>query len=115
MTLRGAEAIVVGDLVENYERRELIISLVRQAKLPAIYANSEFVRRGGLMSYGPDDSVISSGLVGYIVRVLKGATPGELPFQEAWKFETAINLTAARELVITFPRTIFARADIVVE
>jgi putative ABC transport system substrate-binding protein len=49
------------------------------------------------------------------VRVLKGATPGELPFQEAWKFETAINLTAARELVITFPRTIFARADIVVE
>jgi putative ABC transport system substrate-binding protein len=46
---------------------------------------------------------------------LKGKAPGELPFQEAWKFEMAINLTSARELGITFPRTIFARADIVVE
>jgi putative ABC transport system substrate-binding protein len=115
MTDRAAEAIVVGDLQENLERSELVISLVRQVKLPAIYADSEFVKRGGLISYGPDGAVVASGLVSYIVQVLKGKAPGELPFQEAWKFEMAINLTSARELGITFPRTIFARADIVVE
>lgn len=115
LTLRRAQAVVVGATTENVQKSELIVSLARQANIPAIYPSSAFVRRGGLISYGPDESGILVGLAGYVARILGGAAPGELPFQEAWKFETAINLATAKDLRIVLPRALFARADIIVE
>ena len=67
------------------------------------------------MSFGPDEAATTSGLAGYVARVLKGASSSGLPFQEAWKFEMAINLVTAKELGLMFPKAILARADIVVE
>lgn len=112
---RQADAIVVGDTSENRDLLELIVSLIREAHLPAIYPSSQFVKGGGLMSYGPDESTRATDLGGYVVRIFRGEAPGSMPFQQTSKFEVAINLATARQLGIDFPPLVLARASIVLE
>ncbi len=95
--------------------RELIIALAARFKLPAIYPYPFYVKSGGLISYGIDNHDLWRRAADYVDRILKGANPAELPVQEPTKFELAINLKTAKNLGLTIPPSLIARADDVIE
>jgi putative ABC transport system substrate-binding protein len=95
--------------------RTQILALAERYALPASFSNSDFVRAGGLMSYGPNqiDSYREAG--SYTGRILKGAKPAELPVLVSTKFDFAINLKTAKALALTVPLTMLALATVVIE
>jgi putative ABC transport system substrate-binding protein len=95
--------------------RAPIISAAALNNVPAVYAQSEFVREGGLFSYGPDQVDIWRRAATYVDRILRGAKPAELPVQFPTKFEMAVNLETAKALGLTVPQSILLRADEVIE
>jgi putative ABC transport system substrate-binding protein len=111
MVRERVDALLVADTGENYTHRRLIVELAAQARLPAIYDQRAYVEAGGLMAYGVDFLELFRGAAGYIDRILKGAKPGELPYQQPSKFELVINLKTAKALGLTIPPAVLARAD----
>jgi len=95
--------------------RDLIITLAARYKLPGVYDNRFYVAAGGLVSYGPNFAEQFRRAAGYVDRVLKGEKPADLPVQAPNKYELIINLKTAKALGLTFPQSILARADEVVE
>jgi putative ABC transport system substrate-binding protein len=95
--------------------RALIVALAARLKLPAIYAQREFVAGGGLMSYAADFSVQFHDAAGYVNRILKGEKPADLPVQQVTKVELVINLKIAKVLGLNVPNTLIGRADEVIE
>jgi len=91
--------------------RARIAELAATARIPAIYGYTPQVEAGGLMSYGADPRNLDVVLAEYLVKLLKGARPADLPVQQPSQFELAINLKAANALGIKFPPQILARAD----
>jgi putative ABC transport system substrate-binding protein len=106
--------IVLGDALFWNHRRD-VVTLVNAARLPAIYPEREYVEDGGLMAYGTNVPDNFRRVAGYVDRILNGANPGDLPVQQPVKFDFALNLKTAKALGLTFPQTIFARADEVIE
>jgi putative ABC transport system substrate-binding protein len=98
-----------------YSQRNRIVALVAEHRLPAMYFFREFVQQGGLMSYAPSDSDLFRRAAGYIDRVLKGNSPGDLPVEQPTKFELIINLKTAKALGLDVPPMLLARADEVIE
>jgi putative ABC transport system substrate-binding protein len=96
-------------------RLELITTLAARHKLPAISPFKFFVTAGGLMSYGADFVDQLRRAAGYVDRILKGEKPADLPVQTPNKYELVINLKTAKELGLTVPPTLLARADEVIE
>lgn len=111
MAKLGMEALVVSDTPDNARNVESIQAHVRKAQLPAIYPWRFALRYGGLMSYGVDTLASGAGLGGYVARILKGANPADLPYQQPTQFELVLNLAAARQLKLRFPQSLLARAD----
>ena len=113
--LAGFDALVfVPDIVLSAHMAE-VIKLVALGGKPAIFPSPDWVANGGLMSFGPDFSDATRHLISQLDRVLKGAKPGELPFERPTKFDLRINLRTAKALGIELSPTILARADEVIE
>ena len=95
--------------------RNFIITLAAQHGLPAVYFNSNFVKDGGLISYGPDPVAQYRQAAGYVNRILRGEKPADLPVQAPTKYELVINLKTAKALGLAVPPSLLARADEVIE
>jgi putative ABC transport system substrate-binding protein len=97
------------------DRRAQVVSLAAKYKVPACYVRNDFVKEGGLMSYGPDatDAFRQAGV--YTGRILRGEKPSNLPVMQPTKFALSINLSTAKSLGLTVPPTLLAGADEVIE
>jgi putative ABC transport system substrate-binding protein len=108
--------IVAGDpLFGSGDNLGLVVSLAKNDRVPAIYSFRHFVEAGGLISYGNDLVDQYRQAATYIDRILRGAKPSDLPVQAPSKFEMVINLKTAKEMGLTMPPTLLARADDVIE
>jgi putative ABC transport system substrate-binding protein len=118
MRAMAAEAnggLVISAAQFSLIHRELIVGLAEQLKLPAIYWSRFFPQSGGLASYGPDGNELHRQSATYLDRILRGEKPENLPVQVAIKFETILNLKAARAIDLTISPQMLARADEVIE
>jgi putative ABC transport system substrate-binding protein len=95
--------------------RKPITELAIKYRLTAIYQEQEFVDVGGLMSYGPDFSDLYRRAAVYVDKILKGAKPADLPVEQPRKFDFAINLRTAKQIGLTIPPNVLARADRVIK
>jgi ABC-type uncharacterized transport system substrate-binding protein len=92
-----------------------IVEFAAKNRLPAMYGNPQFVDAGGLMSYAPDYSAQYRRAATYVDKVLKGAKPADLPVEQPTKFEFVVNLKAAKQIGLTIPPNVLARADRVIK
>jgi ABC-type uncharacterized transport system substrate-binding protein len=97
-----------------FGERKWIVQLAGQYRFPGIYAQKEYVDEGGLMFYGADSTDLNRLAAVYVDKILKGAKPADLPVQQATKFEFVINLKAAKQIGLTIPPNVLARADKVI-
>jgi len=91
-----------------------IIDLVMKSRLPTMFGERESVEMGGLMYYGPNLSDLFRRAAMYVDKILKGAKPAELPVEQPTKFEFVINLKTAKQIGLTIPPNVLARADKVI-
>jgi putative tryptophan/tyrosine transport system substrate-binding protein len=98
----------------NTINRALIADLALRAKLPTLAPTREFVEAGALFSYGVDYAACYRRSAFYVDRILKGAKPGDLPVEQADKYDLALNARTAKVLGVTIPRELLLRADQVI-
>ncbi len=96
-------------------RRTQVVDLAVKSRLPATYWRSDFVEAGGLMSYGTSQNDLDRRVATYVDKILKGTKPADLPVEQPTKFEFAINLKAAKQIGLTIPPNVLARADKVIK
>ena len=115
MTKGRAEALVVlPDPVFVAQHSRIAVFAARN-RLPSVSGSSGYAEEGGLITYGPDFFELGRRTAAYVDRILKGAKPGDLPIEQATKFELAINLKTAKALGLTIPPSLLQRADQVIE
>jgi putative tryptophan/tyrosine transport system substrate-binding protein len=88
-----------------------IVDFVLKSRLPSIYGIRESVNAGGLMSYAADEADSYRRVAYYVDRILKGAKPADLPVEQPTKFELIINLKTAKQIGLTIPPELLARAN----
>jgi putative ABC transport system substrate-binding protein len=96
-----------------YEKK--IVELAAKYRLPAMYHRRELVESGGLMFYGTAAADLHRRAATYVDKILKGASPAELPVEQPTKFELMINLKAAKQIGVSIPANVLARADRVIK
>ena len=95
--------------------RKRIAGFALKSRLPSVYVGREFVDAGGLMSYDADSVDIYRRVATYIDKILKGAKPADLPVEQPTQFEFVINLKTAKQIGLTIPPNVLARADRVIK
>jgi len=111
---RADAVLVLSSFVLTSQRRQ-IIDLAVKSRLPASYARPEFVESGGLMTYGVNLNDLARRAATYVDKILKGAKPADLPVEQPTKFEFIINLKTAKQIGLTIPPNVLARADRVIK
>jgi putative tryptophan/tyrosine transport system substrate-binding protein len=111
----GIDAFTHLSDAQFFRARRQISELAAAHRLPAVYEAREYVQDGGLISYGPNIPDLTRRAAAFVVKIIEGAKPADLPIEQPTKFELAINLKAAQALGVTIPRTILTRADEVIE
>jgi putative tryptophan/tyrosine transport system substrate-binding protein len=96
-------------------QRTQVVDLAVKNRLPATYNRPEYVEDGGLMTYGPSINDLFRRAATYVDKILKGAKPADLPVEQPTKFEFIINLKAAKQIGLTIPPNVLARADKVIK
>jgi putative ABC transport system substrate-binding protein len=99
----------------GFANRGQIASFAQKNRLPSMYAQSEYVDAGGLMSYGPNTTDLWRRAATYVDKILKGTKPADLPVERPTKFELVINLKTAKQIGLTIPPNVLARADRVIK
>jgi putative tryptophan/tyrosine transport system substrate-binding protein len=94
--------------------RNKILELAVKTRLPGMYSNQDYVSAGGLMTYAPDRIATARRLAVYVDKILKGTKPTDLPVERPTKFEFVINLKTAKQIGLTIPPNVLARADKVI-
>jgi putative tryptophan/tyrosine transport system substrate-binding protein len=106
--------VVLSSALFAAHKRE-IVGLAATHRMAAIYEHRDFVDASGLMSYGPNLDAVFQRAADYVDRIVKGASPADLPVEQPTKFELVINLKTAKTLGLTIPPSLLARADQVIE
>ena len=114
-TKEQAGALIVIIYVLFSTERKRIGELGIKYRLPGIFDASQFVEAAGLLSYGADLSDLFRRSASYVDKILKGAKPSELPVEQPTKFELVINLRTAKQIGVTIPPSVLARADRVIK
>ena len=106
-----AQALItsIGGLIITQQRQ--VLDFAAKNRLPAMYPYSEFVEAGGLMSYGPSYTDLWRRAADFVDKILKGTKPADLPIEQPKNFEFIINLKAAKQIGLTVPSNVLARAD----
>jgi putative ABC transport system substrate-binding protein len=111
---RAGALIVLQCLLTNAHRQR-IVDLAASNRLPAMYTQAEYVNVGGLMSYAPSYNDIYRRAATYADKILKGTKPADLPVEQPMKFEFVVNLKTAKQIGLTIPPNVLARADRVIK
>jgi putative ABC transport system substrate-binding protein len=98
-----------------YSNQEQLAALAAKHRLPAIYPGGDFVENGGLMSYGADQAEPYRRVASMVDKIVRGAKPADLPVEQPKKLELFINLKAAKQIGLTIPPNVLARADKVIK
>ena len=109
-----AGGLVIGGGPLMIRNRKRVIEFAAKSKLPAIYGREEFVQDGGLVNYSASVLDLTRRSATYVDKILKGAKPADLPVEQPMKFELIINLKAAKQIGLTIPPNVLARADKVI-
>jgi len=115
MAKRGDQGLVVEGTPLMIAHRKEVIDLAAKHRIAAIYNSKFYVDSGGLVSYGADGSALTRRTASFVDKILKGANPGDLPIEQATKFELVINLKTAKALGLTIPQSMLSRADQVIQ
>jgi putative tryptophan/tyrosine transport system substrate-binding protein len=115
ITQESITGVAAASDVMFYNERKRIAALAVERGLPAVFSNEEFVKSGGLMSYGPNVPAIFRRAGAHIDKLIRGATPKDIPVEEPTKFLLFVNLKAANALGLQLPPTLLTRADEVIE
>jgi putative ABC transport system substrate-binding protein len=92
-----------------------IVELALEKHLPGIYPSNQFAQQGGLIAYGPVIADLYRRAATHVDKILKGAAPADLPIEQPTKFELVINLKTAKQIGLTLPPHVLARADRVIK
>ena len=114
MTKERAQALIVTPQPRYLEHADRILKHVAKNRLPAIYFLRVLVENGGLMSYAANNADEFRRAAVYVDKILKGTKPADLPIEQPTKFELVINLNAAKQIGLTIPPNVLARADRVI-
>ena len=109
----GAVLVLAGPVMSPH--RTEVINLAAKNRLPAMYYRSDYVEAGGLMTYSPSFAALFYRAATYVDKILKGAKPADLPVEQPTKFELIINLKTAKQIGLTIPPNVLARADRVIK
>ena len=109
-----AGGLVIGGGPLMIRNRKRVIEFAAKSKLPAIYGREEFVQDGGLVNYSASVLDLTRRSATYVDKILKGTKPADLPVEQPMKFELIINLKAAKQIGLTIPPNVLARADRVI-
>jgi ABC-type uncharacterized transport system substrate-binding protein len=115
MTREHADAVILLPSPMLYGEHKRIVELAAKSRLPAMYAAREFVEDGGLMSYGASLPNLFRRVATYVDKILKGASPADLPVEQPTQLELVLNLKTANELGLVIPREFLLFADEVIE
>jgi putative ABC transport system substrate-binding protein len=115
ITAQQPDTLIVDTDILLVAHRRSIIEYAALRRLPAVYGVREFTDDGGLISFGADTFELARLAAGYVDKIVKGAKPADLPFQQPTKFQLDINLKTARALGLAIPPLLLARADEIIE